>query len=148
MHTLTVTEVKNISAGRLGDYFRDIRFNKFFQPHPFTKEYAANLVKYSGSNLYYVLLVDDRLCGYGFIRGWDEGWEDKCVGLIIWPFRGWGLGKVLMDAMHVAARLRGLDKIRLHVHPANEKALCLYKSLDYKFVGTRENGELIGYKDL
>jgi len=114
-----------------------------------TAEEASNKAWYNGRDLYYVVTANERIFGYGFLRGWDDNWENICLGLII---RGGnyniGLGKLLVRFLHAAARERGVKKLRLKVNIDNLSAMALYLKMGYRFDGEKQNGELIGYYDL
>jgi ribosomal-protein-alanine N-acetyltransferase len=119
--------------------------NRFFHPHPFTPAEASRLCTYDGND-YYCVLVDraDRALGYGYLRGWDEGYQEPSLGVAIHPeFRGRGLAQFLMERLHDVAWSRGASVIRLRVHDSNDTAKRLYTRLGYVFVG-HELGELLG----
>jgi ribosomal protein S18 acetylase RimI-like enzyme len=144
-----------IDYWEIWDFFRYIEDDPYFQPHPFKKKDAQQIQGVT-QNQYYLLVkwnsreqIHYQIIGYGFLRGWEEGWDDICLGVIIHPaFRANGYGELLVRFLHCAARNAGLSRIRLHVNPDNTKAYELYKKLGYTFEDTRENGELIGYVGL
>lgn len=120
----------------------------FFAPHPFTKEMAQHIVRYKGKDLYYILVDESNILGYGMLRGWDEGYEIPSLGLFIHPnFRRVGLGKLLVLFLHLTAKHRGALKIRLTVNQDNLAAIQLYKKVGYDF---REEfqGKKIGFFNL
>jgi ribosomal protein S18 acetylase RimI-like enzyme len=84
---------------------------------------------------------------FGMIRGWDEDWDDKVLGVIVAPdHRRKGYGEIMCRKLLATARKRGLERVRLHVDKDNEPAYSLYKKLGFQFDGTeRANGELIGF---
>lgn len=120
----------------------------YFSPHPFTAEVLDRLVLYSGRDLYYVAVEDAVVIGYGLLRGWDEGFAIPSLGIAIHPsVRSSGLGTSLMEFLHVAARRRQADRIRLRVHAGNLSAARLYRRLGYSF--EPPTGDyLVGFKDL
>ena len=82
------------------------------------------------------------------LRGWDEGYKVPSLGITIHPsVREVGLGRLFMHFLHVAARRRGCDKIRVKVYPQNVSAAALYEKLGYKFE-TKEAGQLVGFVQL
>jgi [ribosomal protein S18]-alanine N-acetyltransferase len=122
--------------------------DKFFHPHPFTAEESHRRCYYAGEDLYYILVLGKQILGYGMLRGWDEGHARPSLGIVIHPdARGKGLGKVLMYFLHVAARFKGADEIRLKVYPENVKAIQLYQALGYKF-NDQEAGQWVGIVSL
>lgn len=130
------------------EFFRMISSNTFFHPHPFDLKEVHKRCYYKGDNIY-CALIDKEVLAYGFIRGWDEGWDDKCLGIITNPSeKRQGLGELLVRFLHIAAKRRGLKRLRLHVSPDNIPAINLYKKTGYTFSGEKHDGELIGFKDL
>lgn len=122
--------------------------NAFFHPHPLEVEEVKRIIKSSRKDLYYIVVDGLKVLGYGFLRGWDEGYDTPSLGIAVHPaLRGSSLGKIFMLFLHTASRLRGSTKIRLKVYKENINAVCLYKKLGYRF-STKEGGQLIGYVDL
>jgi ribosomal-protein-alanine N-acetyltransferase len=106
---------------------------KMFRPHPLTAEHAYSM---SWSRDVYVLAIDSNVeaLAYGMLRGWDEGFEIPSLGIALCrAARGTGISKLLMQHLHVCARLRGARQIRLSVYPENTAAIRLYQSLGYEF---------------
>jgi [ribosomal protein S18]-alanine N-acetyltransferase len=111
-----------------------------FHPHPLTSEEAERRCQYSGKDLYYVAVEQQRVLGYGMLRGWDEGYETPSLGIAIHPqARGRGLGRALMQFLHHVARRRGASRVRLKVYSENQKAIALYESLGYRFAAAEDN---------
>jgi ribosomal-protein-alanine N-acetyltransferase len=105
-------------------------------------------VQYNGKDLYYALLVDGEMVGYGILRGWDEGYEVPSLGIAVDPAsQGRGYGRLLIEFLHGTARQRGAKRIRLKVYAHNLRALALYKSLGYVFQG-EEGDQRVAYLDL
>lgn len=131
----------------LSRFLRDLQTSgdeKHFHPHPFTPEEIERVVNYSGADLYYVLVENESVLGYGLLRGWDEGYAVPSLGLALHPaVRGLGLARLFMEFLHAAARRRGASEIRLKVYPDNVRAIKLYKSLGYAFE-EEEKGQLVG----
>lgn len=122
----------------------------FFSPHPWDDNSINQIASYNGKDLYYLLIEEEKVLGYGLLRGWDEGYPIPSLGVAIHPLaRGAGLGKIFMDFLHVLALRRGASKVRLRVHKNNDKAIGLYKSLDYVFEeDARQADYLVGIKRL
>lgn len=135
----------------LAAFFRDIDAagdEQHFHPHPLTDEEAYRLAHYSGKDLYYVLIDGSTILGYGMLRGWDDGFQEPSLGIVIHPSsRGMGLGRLFMHFLHAAARWRGAREVRLKVYPENKHAVALYEALGYAFRG-REQGQLVGFFSL
>ena len=119
-----------------------------FQPHPFTAEYVATLVRYSGDDLFYLLTEADRILAYGMLRGWDEGFEIPSLGIAVHPAaRGSGLGRLMMMFLHAAAKRRNCSSVRLRVAVENKTAATMYESLGYRFTQL-EGGYRVGFLEM
>ncbi len=120
----------------------------FFHPHPLTDAEAAARARHRGRDLYYAIVDGGQVLGYGFLRGWDEGYEVPSLGIVVHPTqRGGGLGRMLMHVLHEAARRRGASRVRLTVHPQNSAARGLYADLGY-VLESRDDGQLVGFLEL
>lgn len=116
-----------------------------FHPHALTREAASERAAYVGKDLYYVTTSDSDIIGYGMLRGWDQGHDIPSLGVMVRSdFRGKGLGRLLMNFLHVSAALRGARQIFLHVEERNEVAIKLYRSLGYRIMRERDHAELVG----
>jgi [ribosomal protein S18]-alanine N-acetyltransferase len=135
-------------AVALAEFFESVNedgSDKFFHPHAMTREAANERAEYVGEDLYFVMICNPKIIGYGMLRGWDEGHEIPTVGMIIHPdFRGKGLGGLFMNFLHVSAALRGAKEVLLHVDQRNEIATRLYRSLGYKITREKCHPELVG----
>jgi [ribosomal protein S18]-alanine N-acetyltransferase len=151
---LPVLEFRRISpalSDALADFFAQIKSNgddQNFHPHPFNREQAQAISHYNGQDLYYALLTDDTVIGYGMLRGWDEGFETPSLGIAVaLKWRGIGIGNALMSLLHLAARFRGAKRIRLKVYKNNSAAIALYRSLGYEFPSD-DGDQWIGFLNL
>ena len=119
-----------------------------FHPHPLTPEEASRRCSYQGKDLYYLLVLDRQVVGYGMLRGWDEGNEIPSLGIAIRrSARHSGLASLLMRFLHTAARLRGARKVILKVDKDNPAAKRLYENLGYTFTD-KDDRQLLGSMDL
>lgn len=122
---------------------------KYFHPHPFTVELAKERASYRGKDLYFIALNNGEVLGYGMLRGWDEGYEIPRLGIVIHPdAQRYGNGRLLMNHLRAAAQRRGAKTICLRVHPHNDKAVNLYRSLGYNLVQEKDGPNLVGFLDL
>ncbi len=126
------------------------RGSVFFYPHPADDITIDRIANYKGKDLYYLLVEDEKILGYGILRGWDEGYQTPSLGIAISPcVRGSGLGTLLMNFLHVAASRRGSRKVRLRVLKNNKKAISLYKNSGYVFKkDIKQPDYLVGFKIL
>jgi GNAT superfamily N-acetyltransferase len=119
-----------------------------FHPHPFDAEWTERICRYQGKDLYFGLLHDGAMVGYGMLRGWDDGYDVPSLGIFLSSkVRGTGLARLLMQHLHMAAKLRGSSQIRLKVYPENIPARRLYERLGYHFAQT-DGAQLVGLVDL
>ncbi|NGZ08154.1 MAG: GNAT family N-acetyltransferase [Nitrospira sp. LK70] len=124
--------------------------SRHFHPHPFTAVEADRICGHGGLDRYFALKVNDRLLAYGMLRGWDEGFLVPSIGIYVAPeLRGSGAAQLMMQFMHLTARLSGAKQIRLKVYPSNQVAFAFYTSLGYRF--PKQGGQdvqLVGTLDL
>ncbi len=120
----------------------------YFSPHPFTREMAQYIARHKGKDLYYLLVDDLEILGYGMLRGWDEGYRIPSLGIFIHPnVRKSGFGQLMMHFLHAVAKYKGSPKVRLTVHPENRDAVRLYKKFGYHFTEEYE-GRKVGFLNL
>jgi len=119
-----------------------------FHPHPLTASQADRICSYRGLDEYHVAVNDGVIVGYGMLRGWGEGHAVPSLGIAVHPeHRHRGIGRLIMEALHQAARARGAAQVRLRVRSDNEVAINLYRSLGYELAG-HERGQLVLLLDL
>lgn len=123
---------------------------RFFCPHPTDEKTLSQLAHYVGRDLYYLLVEEENVLGYGLLRGWDEGYQIPSLGVAIHPSaRGYGLGKILISFLHMLASRRGATKVRLRVLKNNNKAMRLYERFGYAFEeDTKQPEYWVGYYDV
>jgi ribosomal protein S18 acetylase RimI-like enzyme len=134
----------------LADFFAELSAEggHYFHPHPFDDAQARKIACYSGKDLYCVLVDGSVVLAYGMLRGWDEGFAIPSLGIVVASkFRGLGIARTVMGLLHLAARRRGAQRIRLKVYEGNAHAVALYRSLGYDFA-SREGDQLVGFLDL
>ena len=121
---------------------------RFFHPHPLTAEFATRIATYEGRDLYYAIMDEGLVLGYGMLRGWDEGFEVPSLGIAMAPeSRGTGLAALFMSFLHAAAKRRGAARMRLTVAEDNAAGRRLFSQVGYQF-GAAEDGRLVGFLDL
>ncbi len=138
----------DISVDILGSFFLSLRQSSadiYFHPHPLTSSEAKNISKYTGDDLYFVQRINAEMCGYGILRGWDEGFLVPSLGIAIHPhFRGKGLAIEFMKFLHEQAGAKGADKVRLTVTKRNVNAIKVYQKIGYTLSSHDEN-TLVGF---
>lgn len=146
-----IKRINNSLYGSLIKFFKVISENNdemFFHPHPLTPEQARKISEYNGMDLYYAVVKNKEIIGYGMLRGWDEGYIIPGLAIAIHPlYRNNGLGKCFISFLHMIARYRKADKIRLKVYKNNKVALNLYKKIGYIF-SCEEGKQLVGFYNL
>ena len=149
---LEIVRVSPAIQPQLAEFFRYLSNDPeahFFHPHDFSDEAAQQIAHFTGQDMYFAMLYNNQVLGYGMLRGWDEGYAIPSLGIAIHPAaRNKGLGKLFMDFLHAAARLRGAEKTRLRVYPDNLSAIRLYSQLGYQFLPENENDQLVAYFNL
>jgi len=107
---------------------------RFFHPHEVTEDILSGLASAPGQDLYYLLMSGDQALAYGLLRGWNEGYAVPSVGVAVSPLaRRQGLGRMMMEFLHAAARVKGATRIRCRVHHENAKTVAMCRSLGYTF---------------
>jgi ribosomal-protein-alanine N-acetyltransferase len=136
-----------LDEGQLAELFAHLD-QTFFRPHPMTADEAGRIAHYPGRDIYLVHEIDGQAVAYGFLRGWDEGYDVPSLGVAVRDGRqGQGYGRSMMLALHSRAKANGASRIRLRVHPNNARARSLYQSLGYREAGM-ERGEILMFLDL
>ncbi len=150
---LEIIQVQSRHEGALCNLFQSISKSSesiYFHPHLFSDEVASDIANYEGKDLYYLVMLAGRALGYGMLRGWDEGFDEPSLGIYVAPgARGKGISQLLMAHMHLAARFKGANFVRLKVYQKNIKAKNLYARLGYVFDQELSiNGQLLGRRKL
>lgn len=138
----------------LGDFFitlaADSETMRFFHPHPFTREFAAQLCndRSGRRDRYYVACFGRVVIAYMMLRGWDEGYSVPSFGVCNYPaLRDVGLGQALLAHAVAECRAVGAKKLRLTVFKNNERAVHVYHKFGFVFQDKNEQ-ELVGILDL
>ena len=147
---MEILHLRPVHATPLAEFFARIAadpVSSHFHPHPFTTTEADRICNHSGQDRYLALRVDDRFLAYGMLRGWDEGYAVPSLGIYVAPeLRGSGAARLMMEHLHLTARLSGAKRIRLKVYPDNLPAHRLYVSLGYQFPDPAgQEGQLVGF---
>lgn len=78
----------------------------------------------------YLIKVGDQYVGYGHL---DIEEDVVWLGIAISDdFQGMGLGKLMMEALIAAAKVKDLSAIQLAVDSDNKKAIALYHKMNFK----------------
>ena len=122
----------------------------FFAPHAADEHSIRAMIGAVDRDLYYLATEREKVLAYGLLRGWDEGFAIPSLGVAVHPdARGTGLGRLMMDFLHLAAARRGAGKVRLRVQRSNSRAISLYDALGYVFEDNRDGSEYrVAFKTL
>jgi len=121
---------------------------KNFTPHPFTKEVLTKIIDETILDLYYVVMFEDAVVGYGMLRGMDEGYAFPRLGIAVGKdVYGTGVATTLLEFLEVTSRLRGYKKICLRVYIENSRAHHFYAKLGYTYEPFDEKS-VLGLKEL
>ena len=149
-------EIVKLVSGKsaaLALFLKDLRErgdHAFFAPHATDEHSICEMISAVESDLFYVAMEREQVLAYGLLRGWDEGFAIPSLGIAVHPdARGTGLGKLMMDFLHLAAARRGASKVRLRVQMGNARAISLYEALGYVFEDNRDGSEYrVAFKTL
>lgn len=102
---------------------------------PWTEQMLADTLKLP---VYHGFLVEEQgeILGYASMIVVCEDAEVGNIAVDL-PFRGRGLSKVLMDAMHECAKSLGATQCFLEVRVSNAVAISLYEKYGYEKYGVR-----------
>jgi ribosomal protein S18 acetylase RimI-like enzyme len=151
---IEIQRISTADATALGDFFETLASDpetvRFFHPHPFSREFAAELCARSETcrDRYHVARYRGRIAAYMMLRGWDEGYAIPSFGVCCHPgLRNAGLGQVLLAHAVAESRAAGAGKLRLTVFKSNERAVHVYRKFGFVFQEKNDN-ELVGLLDL
>lgn len=89
------------------------------------------------ANQYHLLLLGDRLVATGALRLQDDGSAYLSNIAVLPSLRRQGLGRAMMN--HLLGSCGGASSLTLAVHPDNEPAIALYRSLMFSPTIVRDN---------
>ena len=151
---LVIRQIAKGDGPVLGDFFAALTADadsvRFFHPHPFTQEFAAELCEgvATRKDRYYVACFQGTVIAYMMLRGWDEGYSVPSFGVCTHPaLRDVGLGQALLVHALAECQAAGASKLRLTVFKNNERAVHVYTKFGFIFQEKNEH-ELIGILDL
>lgn len=132
----------HVSQECMAEFWDRIRLETMF--HPFSSEDDFFCQVNNVYNIWWFLVINDRIAGMSMIRGWVENWGEKILGVCVVPeYRGKGLATLLILAAIEEAREQGVKGIRLHVHPNNGPGITLYIKLGFLRSNEMHNGEYV-----
>ena len=145
-------EIRHLDYEHIDGLIELYKFNKdefkYFTPHPFTRDELTKIIENTKLDLYYVVIFNDMVVGYGMLRGMDEGYKNFSLGICIdKKYYGTGFSLVFMNFLEFQGILRGHPNIRLRVMNDNKRAYYLYLKLGYVF-SRFDDRSLVGVKDL
>jgi len=106
----------------------------FFHPHPLTANEATRLCRHAGLDQYFVATVDNKVVGYGMLRGWDEGYGVPSVGFATHPaHRQKKVFSTLVRSLIRQARNRGATRVRMTCDAHHEPLVRCCSRLGFIF---------------
>lgn len=147
---LCLTPSHTVALGRLFARVANDPKSGHFHPHPFSDTEAERICTLAGNDKYVGLRSGGDFRGYGMLRGWNDGFSIPSLGIYVAPeLRGTGAARLLMQHLHLIAKLSGVTQVRLSVYKENLSAYRLYESMGYLFTDSNEPGDqLVGMLNL
>lgn len=102
---------------------------------PWTKSNLLDVLKYPHYKSF-LLEEQGQVCAYGCLILVFDRAEVANIAVAA-PYRGRGLGRVLLDRMHYTAKSMGATECFLEVRVSNERAIRLYEKNGYERYGIR-----------
>ena len=113
---------------------------EYFKPHEFDFNSISKIIINSVIDKYILMIQNNKIIGYGLLRGWDMGYACPSLGIAVHPsVRGQGLSTKLISYLHKISLKQGSYEVRLRVHIKNEKAIRLYTKVGYEFKNNLSN---------
>lgn len=107
-----------------------------FHPFEFSEEALEKEFSSINKDLFFgVFSVNNKMIGFGMLRGWDEGYEIPSLGVLVAEkMRGSGIGGQLVKFLVDAAKGNGSKNVRLSVYEDNEVAMSIYLGCGFKTI--------------
>ncbi len=102
---------------------------------PWTREMLADCLTYP---YYRCFLAEEggQVCGYCILIALFEDGEVANIAVAL-PYRGRGVGGLLLQKLHESAKALGATRCLLEVRKSNERAISLYRRFGYEAYGVR-----------
>ncbi len=134
-----IRPLKSSDAKDLFEFLKDIdkKTKNYFHPHSFDYDTIKKICE-SKKDYYYVLLINDRIIGYSFLRLF--GYEIPSFGIIIRRnYTNKGYGTVLTEWTVNKAKELGFKKVILKTYKKNIAARKVYKKIGFSIIGETED---------
>ena len=102
---------------------------------PWSKSNLLDVLKYPHYKSF-LLEEQGQVCAYGCLILVFDRAEVANIAVAT-PYRGRGLGRLLLERMHYAAKSQGATECFLEVRVSNARAIGLYESCGYERYGIR-----------
>lgn len=111
-----------------------------FHPFAFSNGALEEVFRSLHKDLFFgVFGRDNKIIGFGMLRGWDEGYEVPSLGVLIdEEMRGSGIGARLVEFLVSVARDSGARRVRLSVYSDNKRAISIYNKCGFKTTKKKE----------
>ena len=127
-------------AYAFGDFYLSIEraAYRFYCPHPLTRENAEKRTAAALSpSVVGIVAVDDaqHIVAYASFQWHVSDYTPSFMGICIQkPYRGVGLGEVLMQRIAEIAKVIGPPVMSLTVQKANSRAVALYRKMGFEII--------------
>lgn len=126
---ITIKQFDNKDVDYILRWFSNENNRKFQKTKKIDLEGAYKLIAPSIDKIVYCIFLDNQPIGYAMLKDFPE---KTSIGINIdEAFWGKGYGFETMKLLEEEAKNRGCHRISLLVHKDNQRALNLYKKLDY-----------------
>jgi ribosomal protein S18 acetylase RimI-like enzyme len=137
--TVVIRPLRDSDGPALADFYEQVppADQKFYYPHPLTREKALHNAANANNQSDVVLVIDDgqgRIGGYAWFR-WQGGSDRSSFGIcLLESYKGGGLGRALMAQLAEIARTVGPPVMCLTVQKKNPRAVALYTAMGFRIV--------------
>lgn len=127
-----------------------------FTPFPLDRDTGYKISCVKTKDYYCIALKDNKIIGFGMLRGWQEGFPIPSLGLVTdYRYHNLGVGRKIVEFLIEQARGFDCKSIILSVYASNLKARKLYLSIGFEdiekqdiIINGRKDSKIIMRKDL
>lgn len=122
-------------------FFNDKSTSEFFFTQFKNEKQMIAVLTSAKKDLFYLIKVKEKICGYMSLRGLDEGFNIPRFGIYIFSkFRNKGIGTKALELLLILCKKElNFTSIDLIVDKNNFKAIKIYKSQGFKLLNKEKN---------